>query len=402
MAPVNDRRRIAWRVWLVGALVLVVAAALATYGVRRWLAEKPYADHVDEASDAPDGGLLRLEALGPADAGIADAALDAGRDGGPGYLDGPAPGAVWGSRTRNYLLVGVDRKPWGRGGGLADTIILAALDMRSGHVGLVSIPRDYYIEYRPGEFGRINVAFSYARENGMSRGGYLAKVASDLLGVPIRDAFIVDLTVLERVVDAVGGVSVDVPCPIRDNFIDPRTDTGRRLLDVPSGTVTMDGVTAAMYARSRHGRSDWDRARRQQAVVLALRRRVASLDALSLVPRMLDELEAHIETDLTTRELLDLARFGLRVSPGNMHGMVLASTASQHYRTDAGWSVLIPNVDAIRSQIAGLFDAPAPGVESHPSRCADADAALRGRTARAEDGRHAPPDAGAVDAALPP
>lgn len=378
--------KIAWKAWTIGVLVLAACAGAVYGGVQRILHARPLAHREPSVvSDVDAGALLTLSSLVPEarDAGAPiDASADAGVDASLSMLDGPAPGNSWASRTFNVLLVGVDKKPWGRGGGLADTIIVAALDRTSGHVGLVSIPRDYYIEFRPGEFGRINTAFHYAGENHMSRERYLAKVVGELLDIRIRETFIVDLTVLERAVDAVGGVDVDVPCPIIDNFVDPRTETGRRLLDVSPGTVHMDGFTAAMYARSRHGRSDWDRARRQQAVVLSLRRRVSSIDALPLVPRLLSELSAHIDTEMSTSEILELARFGLRVETRNMHGMVLSAGASEHFRTPEGWSVLIPNVETIRWQIRELFDAPPPGIEPHGSHCVDADAALAGRTAR--------------------
>jgi len=377
--------RIRYRLWITGFAILAVAGLFTRVAFVRFVDEKPYA-HPEAAFDdvGADAGVVlvtRTEMIAePVDAGVALVPPTLV----PDVIDGPAPGPSWAHRTRNVLLVGVDRKPWGRGGGLADTIIVAALDERSGHVGLISVPRDFYVEFRPGEFGRINTAFHFAAENGMTRGAYLASVVEALLDVPIRETFIVDLTVVERVVDAVGGVEVDVPCAIRDNFVDPRTDTGRRLLDVPVGAVHMDGTIAAMYARSRHGRSDWDRARRQQGVILALRRKVMTFDALPVLPRILDELASHIQTDMSRGDLLELARFGVRVDTNNMHGMVLASGASEHYRTDAGSAVLLPNVDRIREQILGLFEAPAPGVEPH-QRCADVDAALVRRVAHAAD-----------------
>lgn len=379
---------IAWRLWIGAFLFLALAAFAATYFVGAFLRDRPFAhDEPLETGFEEDAGveLVRRATLTrDEDAGTpADASVDASVDAGDlSMISGPAPGNAWAHRTKNILLAGVDRRPWGRGGGLADTLIVVAIDRRSGHVGLISVPRDYYVEFRPGEFGRINTAFHYARENGMSREAYLAQVVGTLLDVPIAETIIVDLTVLETAVDAVGGVDVDVPCPIVDNFVDPRTQTGRRLLDVAAGTVHMDGPTAAMYSRSRHGRSDWDRARRQQAVVLALRKRVMRIDALPLLPRLLEELGDHVETEMTARELLELARFGMRIEPGNMHGMVLSSSASEHFRTEEGSSVLIPNVEAIRAQITGLFDAPSPGVDPHGVHCVEADAALSGRTAR--------------------
>ncbi|MFO0697048.1 MAG: LCP family protein [Polyangiales bacterium] len=377
----KQRRRLF--AWLVVSLGGSLAAVIAV-GV--WLGRTPFYHPPRDLGPSPVE-LVRASELRPVDAGLR---ADAGPDAGDVYIRGRAPGPAWSARTRNYLLVGVDRKPWGRGGALADTLILVAVDRTSGHVGLVSVPRDYYLELGPGVFGRINGAMNYASQNHLDRLGFLAEKVGGLLGLDIEHVVVVDLTVLEHTIDSVEGVEVLVPCPIRDNFVDPRTPTGRRMLDVPAGDVHMDGVTAAMYARSRHGRSDWDRARRQQAVLLALRRKLTSATALPLLPELLDQLGDHLETDLDNRDMLELVRLAMRIDPANLHGMVLSSQASQHFRTDDGRQVLVPDVDAVRNQIRALFEAPPPGVDPRHKECAPAEAALEGRVAVPLDGGAAP------------
>lgn len=377
----KQRRRLF--VWLVASLALSMGIVLA---VGIWLGRTPFHHPSRDLGPAPVE-LVRASELRPVDAGVP---RDAGAEAGDVFIRGRAPGPAWSARTRNYLLVGVDRKPWGRGGALADTLIVVAVDRASGHVGLVSVPRDYYLELAPGVFGRINGAMNFASQSHLDRLDFLGEKVGGLLGLEIDHVVVVDLTVLEHTIDSVEGVEVLVPCPIRDNFVDPRTPSGRRMLDVQAGTVHMDGVTAAMYARSRHGRSDWDRARRQQAVLLALRRKLTSAVAIPLLPELLDQLGDHLETDLDNRDMLELVRLAMRIDPANLHGMVLSSQVSQHFRTDDGRQVLVPDVDGVRNQIRELFEAPPPGVDPRHKECAPADAALAGRVAAPFDGGSAP------------
>lgn len=378
--------------------VLSIAAGLSAFAIDRWLHEKPLDAGAEVAGPtAVPVETVRVSELVPVlpDGGSPDAGADAAAANGVRIVDVSTapleaiPGNAVFSHTRNLLVVGADRKPWGAGGGLADTIMLVAMDRRNGHAGILSIPRDFYVDFGDGDYGRINTAFSAAGRYGMSRNDFLKKIVGNLLGLRVHNVVIVDLTVLERAIDIVEGVDVIVPCAMIDNFIDPRTETGRRLLDVPAGTVHMDGVTAAMYARSRHGRSDWDRARRQQAILLALRRRVTSASGVSLLPRLLDEVSSHVQSDMSRAEMLEVARFGASISPNQLHGMVIASAASQAYRTPQGQSVLIPNQEAIIEQTRSLFQAPSPGAQPDRQRCPDADVAIRegaARRAREDEG----------------
>ncbi|HXK19515.1 MAG TPA: LCP family protein, partial [Polyangiaceae bacterium] len=172
------------------------------------------------------------------------------------------------TNTRNFLVVGLDRRPDGSGPALADTLVVVVLDEQSRHVGLISVPRDLYVDIPDSATDRINTVYQVGKRSKRNALELLIRVVADTLKLPIEHALALDLGVFERAVDAVGGVDVDVPCPIADNFLDSRAEGGRRLLDLDAGRRHLDGLTAAMYVRSRHGRSDFHRARRQQAVLL--------------------------------------------------------------------------------------------------------------------------------------
>ena len=277
--------------------------------------------------------------------------------------------------TRNFLVLGLDRRPDGSGPALTDTLLVVVLDEQGQHVGLISIPRDLYVDIPDSGTDRINTVYQVAKRTKRDPLELARSVVEDTLKLPIEHALALDLGVFERAVDAVGGVDVDVPCPISDNFIDARADGGRRLLDVDAGRRHMDGVTAAMYVRSRHGRSDFHRARRQQAVLLGVRQTLSGLGVLAL-PDLFGAFEASIETDMRRIELLGLARRALALDPSHLHGLVIGHDHVHGFRTPDGKSVLLPNYEAIDASLGKLFSAASPGVRPERAPCEAKNAAL--------------------------
>lgn len=279
------------------------------------------------------------------------------------------------SNTRNFLVIGLDRRPDGSGPALADSLVVVVLDESSKHVGLVSIPRDLYVDIPESATDRINTVYQVAKRTRREPLELLSRVVSDTLKLPIEHAIALDLGVFERAVDAVGGVDVQVPCGIRDNFVDTRVEGGRRLLDLDEGPQHLDGVTAAMYARSRHGRSDFHRARRQQAILLGVQRALAGLGVLK-VPDLWSAFESSVETDMRRIQLLSLARRGLNTDPSHLHGLVIGHEHVEGFRTAEGKSVLLPKYDVIDAALAKLFSAPSPGVRPEHAVCEPKNAAL--------------------------
>jgi polyisoprenyl-teichoic acid--peptidoglycan teichoic acid transferase len=286
----------------------------------------------------------------------------------------PAARAAW----TNTLLVGLDRRPDQKGTGLADTIVIAMLDAANGRAALVSVPRDLWVAIPDHGEDRINVVPNVAQRSKRDPIALLSRVIEDTLGLPVNHGIVIDLGVFERSVDAVGGVEVAVPCPIIDSFHDQRVPGGRRKLELTAGRAELDGPTAAMYVRSRHGRSDFGRSRRQQAVLLGLRERVLSTDGITRLPELFSAVEASIHTDLRRYELFGLARRVLALDRGRLHGLVLAPPLTVAHATDDGKAVLLPDRDAIAEALQALPNAPAPG-EPPKGVCPPADAALRGR-----------------------
>ena len=118
-------------------------------------------------------------------------------------------------KTIYFLLTGLDKREWIEdfGPGLTDTIIVAFLDVQEEKAGLLSIPRDTWVEVP--EYGpyKINQAFSLGEAYGYPGGGpaILMDTAGNLLGIDINYFVQVDFEAFVVLVDAVNGVMVDVP-----------------------------------------------------------------------------------------------------------------------------------------------------------------------------------------------
>jgi LCP family protein required for cell wall assembly len=357
-------RRAAW--------VTVLALVALTYAASAWLWAAPYRSQttIEESSTTAPVALAQAAPSASSAPAVSAATRPI-----------PAPVVVKTTRTpallntRNFLVVGLDRRPDGSGPALADSLVVVVLDEASGHVGLVSIPRDLLVEIPDSGSDRINTVYQVARRSKRGPLELMSRVVQDTLKLPIEHAIALDLGVFERAVDAVGGVDVEVPCPIRDHFLDARVEGGRRVLDLDDGRRHLDGVTAAMYARSRHGRSDFHRARRQQAVLLGVKQALSGVGVLKL-PELWQAFESSVETDLRRIELLGLARRGISLDPTHLHGLILGHEHVHGFRTEDGKSVLLPNYETIDASLSKLLRAPSPGVRPRLAPCEPKDAAL--------------------------
>jgi LCP family protein required for cell wall assembly len=369
-------------------------------GVVAWLQVRPFAHREPVADDgAPIDPDLRPppRPSGPPDAGAVDGGrADAGPvDAGPSLLSPEDLARIRRLETQrartpnlrhttNYLLVGADRwvhRPGGRIG-RADALLVGVF--HGAHAGVISIPRDLYVEIPGHGPARIASAMRLAHRLDREPLAFIRRVVTDTLAMPIHHVVVADFDVFVRAVDALGGLDVDVPCPIRDNFVDPSTETGRRLLDLDAGRQRVDGSTALMLARSRHGRTDWSRARRQQAILLAMRRRVQELPLTAWTEVLSTAVADGLQSDLTRLELLRLARRLARLNPRRIHGMMIDHRMVESHVTEAGQGVLLPRWDAIDEGLRHLFEAPPPGVLPPRARCRPRDVALWTR----EEQRH--------------
>ncbi len=227
----------------------------------------------------------------------------------------PSPTPVVPPRI-NILLMGVDSAT-NRTTELTDTLLVASIDPTTKHIALVSFPRDISdFPLWDGRIyrGKINSLVSWARHHpdDFPDGpqGTLVRELGFLLGTTIDYYAAVDLAGFRRLIDEVGGVTV-----VNENRIaDARYDwmDGSRGFFLAAGTHTLDGRNALAYVRSRFtpGDNDFNRARRQQQVLLALRQKLTTPQMLVRIPALFDVAADSIRTNFPTdrlEEMIDLA-----------------------------------------------------------------------------------------------
>ncbi len=210
-------------------------------------------------------------------------------------------------RWVSILLMGTDARPDEGVASRTDTLIVAILDMEAASVTLISIPRDLWV-YIPG-YGESRINTAYFLGQFENNGAELARqTVSGTLGIPINYTMTLDFSGFHRLVDAIGGIAINVPTAI-DDWAYPDENYGTFHLEIPAGPQRMDGERTLQYARTRHGNSDFDRSARQQAIIHAIRRQLLKPEQLPRLPGYLMQGASEVSTTLTLPDLFYVARF---------------------------------------------------------------------------------------------
>jgi polyisoprenyl-teichoic acid--peptidoglycan teichoic acid transferase len=217
------------------------------------------------------------------------------------------------SHSSVILLLGTDHAAYQRqrkGFRRTDSIMLIRTDPGRGRLSYLSIPRDLRVEVPGYGFEKINSA--------MQIGGPALAIRTIRGLVPeVNHVVIVNFDAFKNVIDAVGGVTVDVPGPILSNKFDcpyPSQERCDRWAGwrFAKGPQKMDGRRALVYSRIRENKlnpaeSDITRGRRQQDVITALLSRLTSSRVLAKMPWIGDDLMRPMTTDMSAGEFMQLA-----------------------------------------------------------------------------------------------
>lgn len=279
----------------------------------------------------------------------------------------------WNGKDRlNILLIGSDASP-NEGSNNTDTLIVASIDPASRRVVLFSLPRDVVDVPIPagparnvfGSLYRGKINSFYAAVAGRSdlfpgtaaTRGYngVKAILGELYGLTIQYFAEVNFDGFVRIVDALGGVNVNVQVPVVDDSY-PTGGADLMRVYIPAGMRHMTGAEALIYARSRHGSSDFDRAQRQQRILVSLRDQV---DVGSLLPRI-DELAVAlggaIRTDIPRDIVPQLLGLAGSIDARAIRSYVFAPPL---YGTEVGDSprgyIVEPKVAQIRTAVKNAF-----------------------------------------------
>lgn len=275
----------------------------------------------------------------------------------PGVASSPPP--EWSGRDRlNVLVLGIDRRAEDPTTLNTDTLIVLSLDPVGDTAAMLSIPRDTFVTIPGHGQDKVNAAYAYGGEDG---GADLARrTVEGLLGIPIHSYALVDFEAFTRIVDAFGGVLVDVRRPLRDEEY-PTADFGIERLQFAAGPQVLSGADALRYARSRHDSNDFSRARRQQDVIAALRLRMVQ-GGIGRLPVVMDRVGTAVETSFDPANVLPLARTGIRIDSAKIRSEVLLpcnAPDAEHCELEEedgplGY-YLIPDEDKIAELVESLF-----------------------------------------------
>jgi len=271
----------------------------------------------------------------------------------------------------NILLLGLDAREAERGPWRTDTMILISIDPAARAAGLLSIPRDLWVSI-PGYAvdGKINTAHFIGDVQGYPGGGpALARATVErTFDLPVPYYVRLNFSAFERFIDLIGGVDIYVEQPIDDPAY-PDESYGFEPLHIDAGWQHMDGRLALKYARTRHSAmGDFDRIRRQQQVIQAVRDAIVRSDRLpgliAQIGPVLDALGDSVQTNLTLGQLAQLARLGAQIDPAQVRLIGIAPSALTVFQApnDPPQEALVPIGDALqkaRDQLLGVGAQPA-------------------------------------------
>jgi LCP family protein required for cell wall assembly len=270
----------------------------------------------------------------------------------------------WDGKSRfTMIMVGLDRRP--NETGLAyrtDTMMLISIDPGTKSLGVLSIPRDLFVSV-PGysELQRINSPMVLGELRQVGYGPQLMmQTVQYNLGIRVHDYVAVDFDTFITLVDAIGGIDVDVPTTINDPLY-PNMNYGYEPFTITAGPHHLDGATALKYARTRHGDSDFQRAQRQQQVMYAIRDRVLNLNLLPQLiiqsPTLWNKLSQNVSTGLSLDQIIQLALYLKDIPGGNIHTGVIDQQYTIPWTTSQGAQVLVPDRAKLGPLMVKVFGA---------------------------------------------
>lgn len=269
----------------------------------------------------------------------------------------------WDGASRvTVLLIGLDYRDWEQGLGAprSDTMMLLTLDPQTMTAGVLSVPRDLWVNIPGYGYNKINAAYAYGEGDKLPGGGpgLAMKTVENFLGVDIQYFAQVDFTTFERMIDTIGGVCLDVPEEIRVG----RTYENSQLLE--AGYQCLDGKATLGYARARYtDGGDVDRARRQQQVVQAIMDKVfdpANFPGLvASAPDLYNQMSSGINTNMSLNDALRLAVLVKDLPRDNIKWGTIDYTMADIgtiYHNGENQSIMRPYPDAIRNLVDSIFD----------------------------------------------
>jgi polyisoprenyl-teichoic acid--peptidoglycan teichoic acid transferase len=269
----------------------------------------------------------------------------------PLQSSGPTPMPWDGASRVNILVMGLDYRDYVAGDvPRTDTMMLLTIDPVSRTAGMLSIPRDMWVEIPNFNYAKINTAYFLGETYKLPGGGpgLAVQTVEQFLGVPINYYAQIDFSTFEKFIDEIGGIVLDIKEEI---IIVPIGYPDKVTLQV--GKQRVNGAIALAYARNRYTEGgDFDRAQRQQEVIMGIREQVMKAKVLTKLianaPTIYQDLSSGIRTNLTLDEVIKLAWLAQQVPQENIKKAVIGTDAVSFGKSPDGLDILKPLPDKIR------------------------------------------------------
>ncbi len=263
----------------------------------------------------------------------------------------PTPEPWDGVSRVNLLVMGLDYRDWeANETPRTDTMIVFTLDPLNQTAGMLSIPRDLWVAIPGFDYGKINTAYYLGEVYNLPGGGpgLAARTVEELLGVPIHYYAQIDFQAFIDFIDHIEGVRLTFDEPmVLDRLGKWNTVT------IEPGVITLPGDYALAYVRARKTEGgDFDRAKRQQNLIMAVRDRILEFDMMpklvARAPEIYKDLAAGINTNMNLNEAIKLGWSVLEVDRNAINQAVISNEYISFGKSPDGLDILMPVPDKIR------------------------------------------------------
>lgn len=241
----------------------------------------------------------------------------------------------------NILILGIDRPPEGTDLSRTDTIILTTVIPLKPYVGMLSIPRDLWVNVPNVGENRINTAHFYA-ENAQTGGGPYAAMETvrQNFGVDVNYYGRIRFDSVQQLADAMGGVEISLDAPMSG---------------YPAGTHRLNGEQSLAFVRDRQGSDDFFRMSRGQLFLKAFGKQVIAPRSWNKIPEVAIVLMDSIDTNVPPWLWPRLGVAFLRAGPEGIDSQVISREMVTPFTTSGGAQVLAPNWERINPLLMEMF-----------------------------------------------
>ncbi len=262
----------------------------------------------------------------------------------------------------NYLLLSIRGKDDPNGGLLTDSIMIVSIRPYDNKIALISVPRDLYV-FMPGtgKSRKLNEAYEIGEKRSAGNGlNYTKSIVSDISGIPIHFAAIINFKGFSDLIDSLGGIELNLDKP----FVEA-VPFEEGSISLPAGKQIINGKTALLYTRSRMSSSDFDRSRRQQEVIRAVYTKITDTGMFFnpyRLNKLLNIIESNFKTSMTISEIEETVKLFKDIkSPAIKTKVIDDGPEKLLYSThnDEGAFILLPtggDYKKIQEDIKNIFN----------------------------------------------